>query len=104
MLAIAAKKLGAKRVGAYDYDAVAVRIARENAQPGLDLLRGVIDAKRLVEIGDGDDVRVAEALYEREVAADGLKLAFVVLHLRRQPRRRWGVRYMIWLSVICCVR
>ena len=38
-----------------------------------------------MQIGDGDDVRMSEALHEREVAADRLQLRLVVLHLRRQP-------------------
>lgn len=45
VLSIAAKKLGAKRVEAYDYDAVAVRIARENAA-----LNGIEDLK--IEVSD----------------------------------------------------
>lgn len=45
VLAIAAKKLGAKTVEAYDYDPVAVRIARENA-----VLNGIKDLK--IEVSD----------------------------------------------------
>ena len=37
-----------------------------------------------MQIGDGDDVRMPQALHERKVAADRLQLRLVVLHLGRE--------------------